>query len=581
MLKKPIVIDFQEGISNYNGKFERLVNTDLNTIEGTLLVNTKNTNISIPANSIGANEFTANTDDVITIDNSFYVTGQAVQLTTTGTLPAPLATSTTYYVIRINSTTFKLATTIYNADNSVAINITDTGTGTHTVTAVTMGAIIKLIRNPQALGTDYTTYAIDTSGKVWVNYNNYYTLLTGNTAGAILGAEIYKNYLFIFTSTKIHVYGSLTNVGNTATWTNNWQTIDSDSSYHPSIASQDDLMYIGAGRYVVSLEEETTFDPADAGTYTFTAQALNLPENYRIKTLAELGQFLAIGTWMGANVFDLKVADIFLWDRTAPTFELPIKNDENGINAMVSDGNLLYYVAGHNGEIYVTNGTSKELFYKLPKSFFHTTNEYSLYFEPNAIMIHQGRLYIGVGSYTTGNTDIYPLGVISIDLRTKKFVFENTISTGNEGNGNSIRINALLSVSEYYYLTAWTDESVTQEYGIDSNYSNRCLYTNYTAYAETGFYQIGKSKKAETLTEYEINLARKLRPNQVIRLQYRNSSLDSWTTIGTFSYAEDGAKMSKCITNSGVEGVNVQFRVDFDFSVADTESTQLRNIIIS
>lgn len=62
------------------------------------------------------------------------LTGTRVRLTTTTTLPGGLATATDYYVIRASDTTFKLATSYANAIAGTAINITDAGTGTHTVT---------------------------------------------------------------------------------------------------------------------------------------------------------------------------------------------------------------------------------------------------------------------------------------------------------------------------------------------------------------------------------------------------------------------------------------------------------------
>jgi len=62
------------------------------------------------------------------------LTGTKVRLTTTTTLPAGLALATDYYVIALSSTTFSLATSYANAVAGTAINITDAGTGTHTVT---------------------------------------------------------------------------------------------------------------------------------------------------------------------------------------------------------------------------------------------------------------------------------------------------------------------------------------------------------------------------------------------------------------------------------------------------------------
>lgn len=61
------------------------------------------------------------------------LTGTRVRLTTTTTLPAGLALATDYYVIKMSDTTFELATSYANAIAGTQINITDAGTGTHTV----------------------------------------------------------------------------------------------------------------------------------------------------------------------------------------------------------------------------------------------------------------------------------------------------------------------------------------------------------------------------------------------------------------------------------------------------------------
>jgi len=56
-------------------------------------------------------------DDTFTVESNTnkWVTGMAVQLTTTNTLPTGLSLNTTYYVIRVNSTTIKLASSLENA----------------------------------------------------------------------------------------------------------------------------------------------------------------------------------------------------------------------------------------------------------------------------------------------------------------------------------------------------------------------------------------------------------------------------------------------------------------------------------
>jgi len=59
-----------------------------------------------------------------------------VRLTTTGTLPAPLAINTDYYLIYRDKDKFAFATSLANAIAESAIDITDVGTGVHTLTTV-------------------------------------------------------------------------------------------------------------------------------------------------------------------------------------------------------------------------------------------------------------------------------------------------------------------------------------------------------------------------------------------------------------------------------------------------------------
>lgn len=117
-------------------------------------------------NTLGQSDtFTADAStDVCTYTSTASVpsnilTGTRVRLTTTTTLPAGLATATDYYVIRVSDTTFKLATSYANAIAGTAINITDAGTGTHTITWLlpryTNGAGVNAIffnSNATALG---------------------------------------------------------------------------------------------------------------------------------------------------------------------------------------------------------------------------------------------------------------------------------------------------------------------------------------------------------------------------------------------------------------------------------------------
>ena len=117
-------------------------------------------------NTLGQSDtFTANAGtDLCTYSStanypSNILTGTRVRLTTTTTLPGGLATGTDYYVIKVSDSTFQLATSRANAISGTQIDITDAGTGTHTITWLlpryTNGAGVQAIffnSNATALG---------------------------------------------------------------------------------------------------------------------------------------------------------------------------------------------------------------------------------------------------------------------------------------------------------------------------------------------------------------------------------------------------------------------------------------------
>lgn len=101
---------------------------------------------SVTVTTPAAETFTCATTDICTAATGLInVLGLKGQGTTTTTLPTGLSTSTDYFVIPINDTTFYLATSYANAVAGTKIDITGTGTGTHTFTPTAIaGGTISL-----------------------------------------------------------------------------------------------------------------------------------------------------------------------------------------------------------------------------------------------------------------------------------------------------------------------------------------------------------------------------------------------------------------------------------------------------
>lgn len=156
--------------------------------------------------------FTADdTTDIITWTSvvnrpSNILTGTRVQLTTTTTLPAGLALATNYYVIKVTDSTCKLATSYANAVAGTAINITSTGTGTHTMSRLlpryTNGAGVQaIIFNPNVTALGAATPNMS------LGYTNSSQVASRATPGVLpVWKTAASNSLVIYTGTGAGKY---------------------------------------------------------------------------------------------------------------------------------------------------------------------------------------------------------------------------------------------------------------------------------------------------------------------------------------------------------------------------------------
>jgi hypothetical protein len=96
---------------------------------------------TVAATAILAANITANT---LPIAAHGYITGTKVALTTTTTLPGGTS-ATDYWIIKVSAGVVSLATSLANAVAGTAVDITDAGVGTHTLTPVASGSnVFKL-----------------------------------------------------------------------------------------------------------------------------------------------------------------------------------------------------------------------------------------------------------------------------------------------------------------------------------------------------------------------------------------------------------------------------------------------------
>lgn len=403
-------------------------------------------------------------------------------------------------------------------------------------TGTTVDALVKwIVRDPD---TPANIFALDSNGVLYKSANSGATWTEVSVRGGTGQGLIVKwGYVFVCETTTIDVMKI-----SDSSWTDNWQTIDSDSLWHPMISSvNDNKIYGGAGRYVFSIEEDTTFDPTNGATYTFTQQALDLPANYRIKCLEELGSRLMIGTWRGTTITDFKIADIFPWDRVSPSFNKPVQIAENGVNAMKTIGNSIIVLAGVNGTIYKTDGVNVYPIGQIPEYIADLDGGKFLEPMPGAIINFKGIPYFGLTN-SVGGVD--GTGVWSLMQTSSGNIlnFEHQISTNETGLNDIVKIGSLLSLSRDEILVGWQDDKNTA-YGIDKT-TNTSYTTGYEAYFESPLYQVGTFLNKRQFRQLEILFTKELASNEGIKVYYRINLTDSWTLLGTYDYSSLGAVIS-------------------------------------
>lgn len=134
-------------------------------------------------------------DSEITVAAHGFPTGLKVQLTTDGTLPAPLLTATDYFVIALDANTVQLAASLEDALEGTFIELEDEGSagGVGTITAVALAGASVLFQKSNSEDGPWiniqSATAISATGSVLleqpdVSYR-YFKAVKALTAGAV------------------------------------------------------------------------------------------------------------------------------------------------------------------------------------------------------------------------------------------------------------------------------------------------------------------------------------------------------------------------------------------------------------
>lgn len=535
----PLIINqFDQGIADSpHVGFGLMRNVDIEAFPGA--IKSQKAAVTIFHTALTQNFTAVAATDLCTLSSGVTpATGTAVNVSSTGTLPGGLAASTSYFVINVSASTFRLATTIANANAATAIDITSAGTGTHTVVTENPATIRHIVRD----GRTGNRFLSDANGKVWYYQGGTALLLSGNTLTngsgqglALLGnSNATATYLFVFRNALIDVVNVFGDAQlENPTWTSAWQTMNTaagTSNSHHAIMGQDNIIYYCDDRYLGSIREVAgqVFNPATPSTYTFTQDALDLPQYEIANWLEELGINILIA---GDST-----AKIYPWDRLSDSFNNPIECPEKSIKRLKNIGNLVYILAGTWGNVYTTQGTYVRHFKKV--SDYVTNNSGNLQSNPitwGGIDSMNGALLFGMSVLTAGNSGAYLL------YPDGRLILDHIPSTGSDN------VTAFHSQTAFYIMG--------YSNGADTMDTNR--YANFESVVQSPLYKVATKTEKASYHELEVQMAKPASSGS-IRVGYRTDTSSSFTTMTTFATDSTATSFKADIGIIDVENIQVQ-----------------------
>ena len=414
-----------------------------------------------------------------------------------------------------------------------------------------------------------TLYKSDSGGFTWSLVSDFPTLST--VQPEVTGAAYFKGHVFVAFGDGVYAYK--VNTPN-AGWSSTTKIMDFDdtligsNTFVPMYVGQDDVLYIGAGRYVYSIEEKDsqTLDMSDSVTYTVNGSGsavLDLPQDSKITCIGALDKYLMIGAEARSLSGTASQAIMYPWDRVSSSFNLPIRIAEKSIHQMVNLANSLYFTAGERGNLYTTNLSQASLVAQLPIDFGDTSVQLSFY--PGAIFANNNKLYIGVTS--TGMQDI--AGIYKYSGGAWQY---KSISTGQKSN---VGIYAMFGGASNN-LYAWEDFNGTNTYGVDYELDN--YFTSYTPCAHTDLRYVGTSNQNKTYSVLEIQLGRPLQSGEKIRISWRKDRVSAFTEICELDFATVGAE-SAHRTKASISNAN-QVQLQIEITATSTTTPEIREIAL-
>lgn len=568
--------------------------------------------------------------------------GDPVTFTTTGTLPAGLALATTYYVTSVypigNSADGYFLVSKSFADTSVVLTLPLSGgatsatlanpwggtTGSYDIVfdngdirqstltngiaafswtgglSSSAGQFIGVAVRPTSAGTGVHTVN-DTS--IPVPYGNCTSFQFTNPAGIYLGATVFNissyidptgktvsgawqgasgqynivdpagnNILAVFTNGSTIV--TLLSPISSATYASGFkiQLLNPNATtYKTWVSKVDGNLYFANGRTVGRILSEnlnSTFNPANTDSFIV---------DYAVTELLQPNDSVVDMVDLKSSLILAGNRDIYVWDYVSTNPQAPAPVGEQ-ISSITNILNNIYVLAGQKGNIYLSNGYSAQLLFKMPDFIagiidpvwswggimFHRTR---LFFQAMATSASGTKIMSGIFSLSVSSSALQQDGASGLIMENQNsfgLVPTTAISTGilidNEPSANG---------NDSYY-SAWGSGAAGTG-GID--YNNTTLWSSNEPLIESDLIPIGTFLQPKTFQNMEFKLDQPLQTGDSITVYARQSLSDTYILLGTTT----SNQLSDVFTPIGLDRWQwVQFKITLNTGGNATTSSFVR-----
>lgn len=375
----------------------------------------------------------------------------------------------------------------------------------------------------------------------------------------------YKDYLWGFQgTTQVFKWGLLS---GTPSITNTAGTVGTITSVAQGLIAKDDNLYLPYNNKLARVTSGGTVNDA----------VLTLPTNFKITSLANYGNYLAIAC-SPVSVYN-GVSKVFIWNLTSPDVqevidwgegELRILETIEGMLVGVTDRYLNNASGAGRGSmiIQVYQGGSPQV---VKEVFTQALTGKTI---PLSKAVKNNRVFWAAKIMTDSAGTTYNEGIWSFGRKNVNYPFSLSLdiedsAVNNGGNIDSDGIQAFGSAANYFFITHSGDGSIDKT-------NDTSAYTFTSAY-ESQVMDFGDPDADKTLLSAKVSF-RKLVSGESLTLKYRVNGATAWTTIGTHAVADT---LSKTFLNVEASG-NVAFAsgYEYEFRVESTGGLEITGLVL-